>query len=254
MEIRYISLHPNFEDFGDEFSITFHDNANFICNYLAKRIRSYHIKTDGSYNLLWVCLTTGEDRCWTESVNALHTNIHFSMDNMKRYLQMKDKTERYEFYLSLLERGYRVAERLKPIPTDLLLSLHDEFRQNGYKNERLFKKKQIREYGIKVALYHVMTTTDYQLMLYVYNLRNELIGQGCIYKTLPDELIFVKTVRHLMIENGQLIITDFLDHPQFVCQLRDLSKGIVDAICVDESTKEDFPNENNKDKFERLIW
>lgn len=103
-------------------------------------------------------------------------------------------------------------------------------------------------------LIHTMTTYDYQLMLYVYNVKNNLLGKGCIYKTLPDEILFDKNVRHLIVEDGKLIVTDFLDHPQFVCRLGDLSKGIVNAVCVDENTKKYIPNDENKEKFERLRW
>ena len=82
----------------------------------------------------------------------------------------------------------------------------------------------------------------------------ELIGKDSIYETFPDDILFNKNVRHLVIDDNKLIVTDFLDHPQFVCDLNDLSKGIVKSVCVDENTKKYIPNENNKDEFERLKW
>lgn len=254
MELRNIWLRAEYGIYDDNFFITFHDNVNFISNYLSKRIRSYHIKTDGSYNLLCISLTIGESSSRIESVNALTVNLHFSLEDKKQYLQLKNEKERFELYLSLFEKGYRIAEKQKAIPTELLLSLHSDFRKNGYKNERLFKKKQIKEHGIKVELIHCMTSYDYQLMLFVYNLKNNLIGQGCIYKTLPDEILFDKNVRNLIIENQKLIIVDFLNHPQFVCSLDDLSRGIVKSVCVNENTKKYLPNEQNAEKFERLKW
>lgn len=254
MELRNILLQAEYGIYDDNFFITFHDNVNFISNYLSKRIRSCHIKTDGSYNLLCISLTTSESSSRIESINALSVNLHFSLDDKKRYLQLKDEKERFELYLSLFEKGYRIAEKHKPIPTELLLSLHSEFRKNDYKNERLFKKKQIKEHGIKVELIHSMTSYDYQLMLFVYNLKNNLIGQGCIYKTLPDEILFDKNVRNLLIDDGKLIVSDFLNHPQFVCSLDDLSRGIVKSVCVNENTKKYIPNEQNAEKFERLKW
>lgn len=254
MELRYILLRAGYGKYDDNFFITFHDNVNFISNYLSKRIRSYHIKTDGSYNLLCISLTTGGNSAKIESVNALSVNLHFSLEDKMRYLQLKNEKDRFEFYLSLFEKGYRIAEKLKPIPTDLLLSLHSEFRKNGYINEKIFKKKQIKEYDIKVTLVHTLTSYDYQLMLLVSNTKNELIGQGCIYKTLPDEILFDKNVRHLIIEDKNLVVTDFLNHPQFVCSLEDLSRGIVKSVCVDEKTRKYIPNEQNQEEFERLKW
>ena len=56
------------------------------------------------------------------------------------------------------------------------------------------------------------------------------------------------------IKDGYLIVTDFLDHPQFVCSLDDLSKGIVKSVCVDENTRKYIYNEENAEAFERLKW
>ena len=104
-------------------------------------------------------------------------------------------------------------------------------------------------------LKHELTSYDYKLMLYIYDLKtNKSIGKGCVYQTFPDSILFDKNVRHLLIEDGKLIITDFLDHPQFVCELSDLSKGIIKSVCVDEKTRKYIPNEENREKFERLKW
>ena len=58
----------------------------------------------------------------------------------------------------------------------------------------------------------------------------------------------------LIIDKEKIIITDFLDKPQFVCSLNDLSKGIINSVCVDEKTKKYIPNEQNMAEFERLKW
>ena len=173
---------------------------------------------------------------------------------MDDYLKMKDEKKRFEFYLSILEKGYDIASSYKNIAHKTLLNLHQSFRLGNYQNKRLFKSKTIKEYGIKVKLVHNLSSYDYKLMLYVYKLNNELVSEGCIYQTFPDEILFDKNVRHLVIKNGELIITDFLDHPQFICELDDLSKGIVRSICVDKDTKKYIPNEQNAEKFERLKW
>ena len=254
MELRNILLQAEYGEYDDRFFITFKDNTNFISNFLSRKIRSYHIKTDGTYNLLCISLTTGSNNCRICHVNSLSVKLHFSNEDKENYLKMKNETERFELYLSLLEQGYAIANTLRTIPTDILLTLHELFRNCGYVNEWLFKNKLIKSHSIKVTLTHVLTSYHYQLKLLIHNLDNEYIGEGCIYKTLPDEIFFKKKVRHLIVENGKLIVSDFLDHPQFVCKLSDLQKGIVKAICVDEHTKKYIPNENNKEMFERLKW
>lgn len=254
MELKHISLRADYGAYDDIFFISFFDNANFISNFISKQIRSYHIKTDGTYNAIAINITTNNCSCKIVSVKTLDVKLQFTMEEKSHYLRIKNEKERFEFYLSLLEAGYRLAETLKPIPRDILLSIHDEFRKNGYKNESLFKKKRLGEYGIKIELTHVLTSYSYNLVLSVYDLDGKLKGKNSIYETLPDEILFNKNVRHLVIDDKKLIVTDFLDHPQFVCDLNDLSKGIVKSVCVDENTKKYIPNENNKDEFERLKW
>ena len=58
----------------------------------------------------------------------------------------------------------------------------------------------------------------------------------------------------MVIDNESLIITDFLDKPQFVCSLKDLSQGVVKSECVDKDTVKYVYNEQNAEKFESLKW
>lgn len=254
MKLRYILLRADYGLYEDSFFHIFMDNVRFISNYLSRRIRSYHIETDGTYNMISVSISKFSDSCTLESENVLAVKVHFDDESKKSYLRMKNEKQRFDFYLSILEKGYSIALKHKCIPYELLLNLHQEFRLNGYLNEKLFRSKQIKEYGIKVKLVHILSSYDYKLMLFVYSLKDSLIGEGAIYQTFPDEILFDKNVRHLVIEDGKLIITDFLNHPQFVCSLDDLSKGIVKSVCVNENTKKYILNENNIEKFNRLKW
>lgn len=258
MNYRYIILYAGSSGFGsgygDEFDDKFNYNTWFISNYLSLKIRKMHIPSDGPYNMFYCNITKDKDSVRVLSPSSLNVKIHLDEVEKEKYLLLSSEVERYEFYLSLLERGYRLASTVRTIPIDIFHKLHQEFREGGYKNERLFKKKQLREYGIKLELNHVLTSYSYNLVLSVYNLKGYLIGKNSIYETYPDDIFFNKSVRHLEIEDNKLIVTDFLNHPQFICMLDDLSKGIVKSVCVDENTKKYIPNEDNKEMFERLKW
>lgn len=254
MILRYIILRADYESYDKCFFNIFMDNTRFISNYLSNIIRSYKVETDGTFNMISVSISKASDSCSLLSENVLAVKVHISEKLMNDYLKMKDEINRFEFYLSILEKGYRIASNYKNIPYDLLTNLHHIFRQGGYRNEKLFKTKQLKEYGISVKLFHCLSSYDYQLKMFVFNLQKELIGQGAIYYTFPDEILFDKNVRHLVIDNDNLVITDFLDKPQFVCSLKDLSKGIIKSKCVDENTKKYIYNEQNAEKFERLKW
>lgn len=258
MNYRYIILYASCSGFGsgfgDEFDYKFNYNTWFVSNYLSLKIRKLHIPSDGKYNMFYCNITKEKDSVRVLSPAFLDVKVHMEEDEKNQYLSFSTDVERHEFYLSLLERGYQLASKVRTIPIDLFHKLHQEFREGGYKNERLFKKKQLRDYGIKIELNHVLTSYSYNLILSVYNLCGELMGRDSIYETFPDDIFFNKNVRHLVIEDGKLIISDFLNHPQFVCDLKDLSKGIVKSVCVDENTKKYIPNDNNKEEFEKLRW
>lgn len=257
MNYRYIIIYAGSSGygsgFGEEFDRKFNDNTWFISNYLSLEIRKLHIPSEGPYNMLFCNITKGEDSVKIDSTSSLDVKIHISENEINSYHKYTE-VERFEFYLSLLEKGYRLASKFHDIPIDTFLALHQKFRANGYKNERLFKKKQLRDYKMKIELNHVLTSYNYNLILSVYDLNGKLIGKNSIYKTLPDDILFNKNVRHLVIDDGKLIVTDFLNHPQFVCSLDDLSRGIVKSVCVDENTRKYIPNEQNAEEFERLKW
>lgn len=258
MNYRYIILFAGSSGFGsgfgDEFDSKFNYNTWFISNYLSLRVRKLHIPTDGPYNMFYCNITKEVNSVNVMSTSSLNVKVHIEKEEIDNYLKLSTETERYEYYLSLLERGYKQASTVRNIPVDSFLRLHHDFRENNYRNERLFEKRQLRYMGIKIELNHVLTSYNYNLMLSVYNLQGELIGKNSIYETFPDDIHFSKNVRHLVIDNDNLVITDFLDKPQFVCSLKDLSKGVVKSTCVDKNTMKYIYNEQNAEKFERLKW
>lgn len=80
------------------------------------------------------------------------------------------------------------------------------------------------------------------------------IAKGCIYQTCPDYTFFYKTIKHLVITDKKLIITDFLDHEMIECKLEDLAKGIINAKCVHEHTSHYIYSDETKEDFEKLRW
>ena len=258
MNYRYIILYAGCSGygsgFGGEFDRKFNYNTWFVSNYLSWHVRKLHLLSDGPYNMFYCNISNGEESVKVTSTASLEVTIHVEKNEIENYLNYSSERERFEYYLSLLERGYQLASAYHDIPILDFLRLHQEFRAGDYKNERLFKKKQLRDYGIVIVLNHVLTSYSYNLIVSVYDLHKNLLGSDSIYETFPDDIFFNKNVRNLIIDKEKIIITDFLDKPQFVCSLNDLSKGIINSVCVDEKTKKYIPNEQNMAEFERLKW
>ena len=222
---------------------------------MSRNVRKLHLQADGEYNLLSTSIIRGEN-FWEmfTPCKYLKAVVHVSDEEIQSYLSMRAERDRFEFYFSLLERCYRFAAQSHDIPVDELLKLYQQFRDGGYKNEWLFKKKMIRDYGIKVLLEHVLTQYTYHLRLTVTDLKGNYINSGYIYTTYPDDIFFNKNVRHLLVTDKTLMITDFIDKPLFECQLSDLAAGVIQSVCLDEHTKKYIPNEENKDEFAKLRW
>ena len=205
--------------------------------------------------MLFCSITKGGDGCKVEkSVKSLTVNLHLSEVDFIRYSEMFDEHQRFEFYLSLLERAYAIADTAKAIPVNELLDLHQRFREENYTCSIFFKKKTINKYSIKICLNHVCTSYDYRLVLSVYNKKNNLLGEDYIFQTYPDSIFIHYNVRHLVITDSSLLITDFIDKPQIECKLTDLASGVISPIYLDDNTEKYIYSEKTKAKFDALRW
>lgn len=224
MNLRYIALHLNHDSgYKDPFRDNFNLHSRFISNYLSVQIRKLKYETDGTFNMITVSPTLDiKHICRIVGEKALDACISF---NREAYDQMTEY-EKYDYYLQLLEDGYKICSQFKQIPLDYLLQLHQEFRVNGYKNEWLHKKRKFKEYGIEVTLNCYFTSLDFQLSISVNDIRNktELIS-GIVIKTLPDEVCFAPLFKDIIIEKNQLCITEIQDRPKFIFNLDDIFKG-----------------------------
>ena len=160
----------------------------------------------------------------------------FSNDEMLALINTKDFKTRIEMYLSVLERGYRIASEYYDIQIDKLLELHRQFREGGYKHEWLFKKKPIKEYGIYVFFNCYFTTIDFRLELEVYDIKKtQLLTKGVVFRTAPDRIHFGKDFnKGIEIDNDKMYLLDFLEKRAFEFDLDKLSKGEFNVIQLSE--------------------
>ena len=143
-----------------------------------------------------------------------------------------------------------------PLPVDSILGLHDQFRKGGYRNEWLFKKKMIREYGLYVFLKCYFTTFDFHLELEAYDLKKtHLIAKDIIFRSFPDELCYDKDFRSIQVEGSRLQILNFLGKAEMAVDLEALTQGRVVVDYIDD----DFLNweerkESTRKAIERITW
>ena len=250
-KIRYISLRGDRKEMIIN-TYNFDFNARFICNYILKSSRSLKLVGDGSYNMITVDITPDETRAELIHEDVLYILLHLSEEEQLAYNAMSKIEDRYEFYLSCLERGYRFAEDEFKVPVKELLQIHQQFRDGGYKNEWIWIKKPLRDYGIYVVFRCKFTTFDFTLNLEVYDLKKtRLITEGLVFRTGPDELFFYKDFKKIEIKNNTLYVLNFLPRPVFSFDLNKLRDGIYNVDYLGDVAKE---NKNDNDLIKRIAW
>lgn len=221
MIIRYISLHMNNgSGYEDKFRNQFNLNSRFVSNYLSVQVRKLKIETDGTFNMISVIPTLNiTENYRIVSEKTLRASIPF---NREIYIKM-NQIERYEYYLKMLEDGYNVCVEHKQIPIKQLLMLHENFRNNNYKNEWLHKKKKFKDYNLDVILKCYFTYDSFQLKITVNDLKTkEELMTGIVIQTLPDEVCFQPLFKDIVIHNDYLAITEFQDRDKFIFALEDI--------------------------------
>ena len=262
MELRYIYTRSSVweqykEDMYSDFALTLQANERFICNWLSKAVRKLHIETSPQIKALAFTHSPIETSISIDfSEGIVHCNLLLSATDQERLQQMSILEDRYEFFLSYLERGYKAVSERIILPIDQLLDLHDQFRLNRYRNEWLFKKKMIREYGMYVFLKCCFTTFDFHLELEAYDLKKtHLIAKGVVFRSFPDEMCYEKDFRSIIVDGPYLKILNFLGNVEMVVDLEALAQGRVAVDYIDGQFL-NWPerNESTRKAIERITW
>lgn len=169
-------------------------------------------------------------QCRIVGDKALQARVSFNKENY----EIMGELERNEYRLQLLEEGYQLCKQHRKIPLEALLNLHNQFREESYKNEWLHKRKKFKEYGIEVVLKCYYSSYDFKLVITVKHIgnKNDLIS-GVVIKTLPDEVYFDCLFKDVIIENNELIITEYQDRPKFTFLLKDIYNGNFNFKALD---------------------
>ncbi|MBQ6162402.1 MAG: hypothetical protein IJK21_07140 [Prevotella sp.] len=248
MNIRYIALdidYPIYSRINEEFGAYFGYRARFIDNFLSKIVRKDKIPSD-KFKMISINLHVGRETCvkLLDYLQVFQVFLRVEEKELDDFLLM-DEIHKYEYFLQLHERGYREANKYFDIGIEKLLSYNDILRQNGFKNEWLFKKKQIKEYGIYIFLDCSFTSFDFNLYMSVYDLKKiKLIARKSIFHTKPDEFFYQEDLRKVFFDDEKMQIIDFLDHPICEYYYKDLAEGIIKVNFLDEDLiKHQFTDE-----------
>ncbi len=101
-----------------------------------------------------------------------------------------------------------------PVPFFELSSLIDRFRNGGYKNEWIFKKKKLGDVQLQCSLNCELSRDNFSLFLCV-DRRGVTIFQEKILETKPDELIFSHKFKDMKVQDNKIVVLDAFENSIF---------------------------------------
>lgn len=239
MNLYYIHLGLDYNDYivnDNELRFEFQKHTNFIDDYFSKALRKHHFKTDGSFKMIAISPTEfGIKPIKIVPTDVLEVNLPF---DRKRYEEVKN-SENCDYYLELLEQGFRKASNFKEIPLNILLNSIKEFKEDGCRNEWLYKKKQFKKDDLEAKLICEFTTNYFQLKIIISQIstKKELVN-GIIARTEPGNSIHEGLFKDIIIDKA-IIITDKSDSPRFEININKAVEGKLEyKVFGDKELKE----------------
>lgn len=246
MNLRYINLWLSPDSgYDDDYRYEFKLHTRFINHFLSIQIRKNKYTTDGSFNMISITPKPNKiEESRIVPLEVLRVEVPF---NKNRYDQIKS-TEDCSYYLELFEEGFKNASKFKQIPLEELLNLVKEFKGNGCKNEWMHKKKNFKEQDIEVKLECYFTTLDFRLVATINQISTKKqLCSGTVIRTLPDENLFDKMFKDILIHKNFIIVTDASDSARVLINLEDAKKGIFNKMFAPYIYDEDCTQEENKE-------
>ncbi|GEN69911.1 hypothetical protein [Chryseobacterium rhizosphaerae] len=240
MNLRYIALGLDYDYYSkmnNELRYEFQLHTRYISNYLSKEIRKHKFQTDGTFNMLSISLLP--DKIKDTKIVALDVLETYLLFDKSKYEKIKG-SDKCDYYLELFEEGFKKANKFKSVPVDVLLSLLKEFKKGGCRNEWLHKKKNFKNHNLQIILSCEFTTNYFQLIITINQISSKKeIVREIIMKTEPDEILFEKMFKDILIENDEIIVTDSSDGPRVIINIEDLySNQFKYQILGDKEIKE----------------
>lgn len=193
---------------------------------------------DAPIKMLSVDIVNDQEGARLIAVDALDIKVRINECELVSFFQTEDLRTRSEMCLSLLERGYQIANREHNIPIDALMSLHSQFRIGGYKNEWLFKRFQIKEKRMDIALICSFTSYDFSLNLECIDKdTGQLLASGPVFKTAPHEVYYDGFLNAVSVTDKDIVLDYFTGDPGIVITIEHLKKGIIDVSYLNDRVR-----------------
>ncbi len=179
--------------------------ARCVGHFLRRRLKEAKFCSNGFRMIAVIGIEEPAPEAAIVPDRALGVEVYF---DQQRFERLKGD-ELQEYFIELLEEGFRKAARSHDIPLDLLLEGLKDFRAGGYKDEWLHQEKLLRPHRLKAALSCQVTMWEFILTLTVRE-GDKVIFSKPIHRDLPDETCYHHKFKDLKHTPRRLQVTSRL--------------------------------------------
>lgn len=195
--------------------------ARSTCNFVSRILRAFRFETSNFWRVLLVGHRESKQACGVLGGDVLAVGVKF---DQVRYETLVGE-QVYEFFLEMLTEGFSIARASHDVPYNELMEAVDRFRDGGYRNEWVHKKRLFRgRDGLRGTLLCSMDLERFVLTLRLER-KGVLLYESDILETKPDEICFGHQFKDLAIEGEKLIVTSRVSKPLLQLDLSALASA-----------------------------
>ncbi len=192
--------------------------SRHVCNYVERTLfKKQKFVTDG-FNRLVINITENKER--ETHINSVKVLSHiFYKENLS---SLEDK-EVYssDFIIDLLQEGLDTVSHKYNIPKEEILNTLKEFKENGFVNEWIHKKKRDKVSKVNFILRCVLGIKKFELYLEGEKDKQQVFSK-LILSTDPDEVAFDYRFKDILINEDMITITSKTSEPLLTTNIRQL--------------------------------
>ena len=154
--------------------------------------------------------------------------LKMSREEIERFWHLESLPQRCEYCLDLLERAYRQAmSQGWDLPLETLLSIHQQFRENDYRNEQVLLEKCVKKHHLYIEITKVFTPEGIAVNLAAYDDKKKSLKASGQLLHFETERQFVIDLAKFRVAADNLLIVDQWNTPVYSLSLPDLSMGVI---------------------------
>lgn len=212
----------------DEMAREFNRTTLFIFNYIRVALEKAEVE-EGKFGLLVALpnLYKDEIEFW-DRPKTLSVFLKMSCEEIERFWHLESLPQRCEYCLDLLQRAYRQAMAQGwDLPLETLLSIHQQFRENDYRNEQVLLEKCVKKHHLYIEITKVFTPEGIAVNLAAYDDKKKSLKASGQLLHFETERQFVIDLAKFRVAADNLLIVNQWNTPVYSLSLPDLSRGVI---------------------------